>query len=172
MRLRWIHRIMKRHGESERQQSTEIGTFPGVCFGKEAVSDPCIASKWVFFLVDNVLLLCFALHCFLSEVGVLHCKSSVVISYSCPEGQYAFVLEVSSSEGIQLPSSMCIAFHNAMYLFPFSTSLLLPRRVSRRNRCQQSVFVDVSFQSLFLESFIVPSSPAKFEYHCTHRCFA
>ena len=99
MRLRWIHRIMKRHGESERQQSTEIGTFPGVCFGKEAVSDPCIASKWVFFLVDNVLLLCFALHCFLSEVGVLHCKSSVVISYSCPEGQYAFVLEVSSSEG-------------------------------------------------------------------------
>lgn len=77
---------MKRHGESERQQSTEIGTFPGVCFGKEAVSDPCIASKWVFFLVDNVLLLCFALHCFLSEVGVLHCKSSVVISYSCPEG--------------------------------------------------------------------------------------
>lgn len=90
---------MKRNGESERQQSTEIGTFPGVCFGKEAVSDPCIASKWVFFLVDNVLLLCFALHCFLSEVGVLYCKSSVVISYSCPEGQYAFVLEVSSSEG-------------------------------------------------------------------------
>ena len=63
------------------------------------MSDPCIASKWVFILVDNILLLCFALHCFLSEVGVSHYKSSVVISYSCPEGQYAFVLEVSSSEG-------------------------------------------------------------------------
>ena len=89
---------------------------------------------------------------------------SIGYAYTDNEDEYVFYdrYEQRENETSQV-YEYCVFQRNVFISLPHAYPSA--RRLSNRNDCQESLSFDVSVHSVFLESFIIPSSPSRFVYY-------